>query len=68
MSGLPGRIYRLDVTGPEGRHWWERLGGRLTPLFVILDGEGEVVYRAEGRPPEPGRVRRLLDAAGPGPA
>lgn len=60
VDGLPGRVYSLDIHEAEGRRWWERLDGRLTPTFVVFDGRGEVAYRTDGRAPDPARAGPLL--------
>lgn len=49
-SDLEGRaeVVRLNVQDPVGRMFTERLNFRFTPTFILLDGEGNEVWRALG--------------------
>ncbi len=41
-------VVRVDVQDPASRPWLERLAFRVTPTFVLLDGQGQEVWRSVG--------------------
>lgn len=58
---LQGRlvVVRIEVRTPAGRELSDRYGARVTPTFVLLDGEGEEIWRQVGRL-DPERVRESV--------
>lgn len=41
-------VVRVNVQNPAARPWLERFAFRVTPAFVLLDGQGQEVWRSVG--------------------
>jgi thioredoxin-related protein len=41
-------VVRVNVQDPAARPWLERFAFRVTPTFVLLDGQGQEVWRSVG--------------------
>jgi len=41
-------VVRVNVQDASSRPWLERFAFRVTPTFVLLDGQGEEVWRSVG--------------------
>jgi thioredoxin-related protein len=41
-------LVRVNVQDPAARLWLERFAFRVTPTFVLLDGQGQEVWRSLG--------------------
>jgi hypothetical protein len=54
------RVIRLDIFSSAGRQAAARFGVRGVPMFVILDGQGQVVDSQYGVP-FPGRFVEKVD-------
>jgi hypothetical protein len=54
------RVIRLDIFSRVGRQAAAHFGVRGVPLFVLLDGQGQVVYSQYGVP-FPGRFVEKVD-------
>lgn len=53
-------VIRLDIHEPVGQELGEIYRFQYTPTFILLDGEGEEVWRTIGAI-NPSDVRRSLD-------
>jgi thioredoxin-related protein len=54
------KVIRLDIFSRVGRQAAARFGVRGVPLFVLLDGQGQVIYSQYGIP-LPGRFVEKVD-------
>jgi thioredoxin-related protein len=42
------KVMRVDVQDPSAQPWLDRFAFRATPTFVLLDGQGRVVWHSVG--------------------
>ncbi|MBM3122711.1 MAG: hypothetical protein FJZ97_11105 [Chloroflexi bacterium] len=41
-------VVRVNVQDPAARPWLARFAFRVTPTFVLLDGQGQEIWRSVG--------------------